>query len=602
MKRGKDEEKTMGPMFPRLHVNEIEKRGPRAPPRNKMALYEQLSIPSQRFTGTVDLVSSSSQGGGNEKGIFVSRQLLPRHRSEKQYKQFSDSSTPLTLVDQRKESDDDDFRVPIFIHSKSSVEHGKSTNVFIAEKPPPSNFSHLDPLFKFRKDSIQNKEKLRELVADPDKAISNSSSLCQKTIVSSLDGIERSKSDGSVQLDVCPEFQPVSDMHDSEVCGEHISTMNKRISSVMTRDISYGSKPNKDQPRVNTMSETYITDTIAGLEITPDDVVGIIGQKRFWKARRAIVNQQRVFADQVFELHRLMKVQKSIATLPHFLLEDVVRISKPVKALTENKVPLDCPNKALPSVSNPKGDSKKPVTEEGSAENSIAKSYLSSVQNNVLPPNYRITCNQARPWSFNQPHGPQWLVPVMSPSEGLVYKPYPGPGYVGPAIPSNNFMTPAYGVPAIHAQYQLPSFQSPSSHPYFPAFGMPVMSTTSLSSSSVEQVNQPSIPGQFQLANLSSQRNNSVPGRENLQLPEDIEVQGSTASSPTERVKSSGSGSVLDKTSVLRLFPTSPTEPECPPSLPRVIKVVPHKAGSATESVARIFRSIQEERKHHDSL
>jgi EARLY FLOWERING 3 protein len=49
MKRGKDDENIMGPMFPRLHVNDTEKGGPRAPPRNKMALYEQLSIPSQRF-------------------------------------------------------------------------------------------------------------------------------------------------------------------------------------------------------------------------------------------------------------------------------------------------------------------------------------------------------------------------------------------------------------------------------------------------------------------------------------------------------------------------------------------------------------------------
>ncbi|KAL8519297.1 hypothetical protein ACS0TY_010294 [Phlomoides rotata] len=53
MKRGKDEEKIMGPMFPRLHVNDTEKGGPRAPPRNKMALYEQLSIPSQRSSRMV---------------------------------------------------------------------------------------------------------------------------------------------------------------------------------------------------------------------------------------------------------------------------------------------------------------------------------------------------------------------------------------------------------------------------------------------------------------------------------------------------------------------------------------------------------------------
>lgn len=53
MKRGKVEEKVMGPMFPRLHVNDTDKGGPRAPPRNKMALYEQLSIPSQRFNSGV---------------------------------------------------------------------------------------------------------------------------------------------------------------------------------------------------------------------------------------------------------------------------------------------------------------------------------------------------------------------------------------------------------------------------------------------------------------------------------------------------------------------------------------------------------------------
>jgi EARLY FLOWERING 3 protein len=50
MRGRKDEEKLMSPMFPRLHVNDTEKGGPRAPPRNKMALYEQLSIPSQGFT------------------------------------------------------------------------------------------------------------------------------------------------------------------------------------------------------------------------------------------------------------------------------------------------------------------------------------------------------------------------------------------------------------------------------------------------------------------------------------------------------------------------------------------------------------------------
>lgn len=49
MKGAIDEGREISPMFPRLHVKDAEKGGPKAPPRNKMALYEQFSIPSQSF-------------------------------------------------------------------------------------------------------------------------------------------------------------------------------------------------------------------------------------------------------------------------------------------------------------------------------------------------------------------------------------------------------------------------------------------------------------------------------------------------------------------------------------------------------------------------
>lgn len=67
MKRGgRDDEKVMGPMFPRLHVNDADKGGPRAPPRNKMALYEQLSIPSQRSNhGAMPLNQNSNSSMGS---------------------------------------------------------------------------------------------------------------------------------------------------------------------------------------------------------------------------------------------------------------------------------------------------------------------------------------------------------------------------------------------------------------------------------------------------------------------------------------------------------------------------------------------------------
>lgn len=62
MKRGKDDEKTMEPMFPRLHVNDTEKGWPRAPPRNKMALYEQFTVPSKRSSpGALPLKTNISR-------------------------------------------------------------------------------------------------------------------------------------------------------------------------------------------------------------------------------------------------------------------------------------------------------------------------------------------------------------------------------------------------------------------------------------------------------------------------------------------------------------------------------------------------------------
>ena len=49
------------PLFPRLHINETEKAGPRAPPRNKMALYEQFTVPSHRFVKRNQTTSAGSQ-------------------------------------------------------------------------------------------------------------------------------------------------------------------------------------------------------------------------------------------------------------------------------------------------------------------------------------------------------------------------------------------------------------------------------------------------------------------------------------------------------------------------------------------------------------
>lgn len=44
-----------------------------------------------------------------------------------------------------------------------------------------------------------------------------------------------------------------------------------------------------DMDKKDKMSDVVTVDSVTGLEISPDDVVGVIGPKQFWKARRAIV-------------------------------------------------------------------------------------------------------------------------------------------------------------------------------------------------------------------------------------------------------------------------------------------------------------------------
>ncbi|KAK1548931.1 hypothetical protein Q3G72_009866 [Acer saccharum] len=99
--------------------------------------------------------------------------------------------------------------------------------------------------------------------------------------------------------------------------------------------------------------------------------------------------------------------------------------------------------------------------------------------------------------------GNQWLISVMSPSEGLEYKPYTGPcpptaGFVAPFYGScgpvsltpagGDFLSTAYGVPTSHQQgIGILLGNPPLGQTYFPPYGMPVMNP-SISSSAVKQM------------------------------------------------------------------------------------------------------------------
>lgn len=335
-----------------------------------------------------------------------------------------------------------------------------------------------------------------------------------------------------------------------------------------------------------------------------------------------------------------------MAGSPHLLLEDTAFLGKPsLKASPAKKLPSEYVVKPLPQIVKRKDDSEKPNHKmECSAENAVGKTSLSSVKNDSQPSNYGPyfsnepppVANESRmgPWYFHQTPGHQWLVPIMSPSEGLIYKPYPVPGFMGvcgggcapfgPTPLTGNFMNPAYGIPSPLPQEGIevmPGTQ-PVGHSYFPSYGMPVMNP-SVSGSAGEQKDQFSGPGSDGQhgqgeANFNMQHESSsnVPARKNGTMPQamqfeaskDTELQGSTASSPGERVQGNGMGHAAEGRDALPAFSMAPVVPERAPQPhdtdqpTKVIKVVPHNPRSATESAARIFKSIQEERKQYDSV
>ncbi|KAJ0249051.1 Uncharacterized protein HA466_0146040 [Hirschfeldia incana] len=312
------------------------------------------------------------------------------------------------------------------------------------------------------------------------------------------------------------------------------------------------------------VSDCSAIDSLSDMSASSNDVARVIGDKRFWKMRTYMINQQKIFAAQVFELHRLIMVQKMVARSPNLVLKskfngDITRLSH--SHLLEM---------SASKVTKPFTKKHKHVTEEYPEH---------------MKPKLPLPSTNKWPQQILPSPGNQWLVPVMSPSEGLVYKPYTGPC----PPPPSAFMVPFYGQDSPNnTTFGFP-VSTPFSHRnYFPS---PNARTT------LDQTNP---LGQLQRwSNTSSHMTQAIPfSLKKSQESNDSDVHGSTASSPPEKHK-------LD---VLPLFPTEPTphhndeEEQKQQPLCHAIKTIPHNSTSASESAARIFRFIQEERRDTDHM
>ncbi|KAJ0229848.1 Uncharacterized protein HA466_0313240 [Hirschfeldia incana] len=324
----------------------------------------------------------------------------------------------------------------------------------------------------------------------------------------------------------------------------------------------------KKPPREQDASDCSAIDSLSGMSAASNDVARVIGEKRFWKMRTYIISQQKIFAAQVFELHRLIMVQKMVAKSPNLVFKSKINGGKRCTVSSSQSHLLEMDGSKF---KRPNTENQKRVTEDY-PEHMKPNLPLPFISKELMTP---IWQQQLLP-----PPGNQWLVPIMSPSEGLVYKPYAGPC----PPPPSAFMVPIYGQDSLATASRFPA-STQLSHNYFPQ--------------RTKVLDQTNPFGQLQRwSSTSSHMTQAIPfSLKKSQESNDSEVHGSTASSPPEK----------HKFDVLPLFPTEPThhtdeyEQKQQP-LARAIKAIPHNSTSAPESAARIFRSIQEEKRDSDHM
>ncbi|XP_073316786.1 ELF3-like protein 2 isoform X1 [Primulina huaijiensis] len=647
------------PLFPRFHINDADRGGPRGPPRNKMALSEQfkhnVSTQNLRYkSGSMKLLHLPPSNG---YGTCVQPPPSSNAGNSKAIPPFC------SLTGSSNSADSSNYSGGLNLNiSLKNSEPPISGNTNDQNLPFSGNSMRINDLFLYRADTVQNYCEL-QLHLDDERSVTFSSFASGKLHNIRLNQSDETKcaadqvkiSKFSQNIDDEEENKPAiliiektsADATSTSVGGNKISkatgdlslihdssrlydsctqtfqecrvlqenkaetTMRKRHASEMddlTCSFSLLSDNNRppEIDRIEEVSEdndfeamqlgstgkkqensdNSVDDCVQGLH-SPQDIAGVIGQRLFWKARRTIVHQQKVFAVQIFELHRLVKVQKLIAGV---IYENIINLQKPsIKFPPMNKLLFVTPLESSPIFDKPKVDAvKSNHDKDGKLSlplNAAEKRPFThpSASNTPFTSASIPTDGKLAPSSFYPPPGNQWLVPVRSPSEGLVYKPYAGlcPPSVGfMASVCGNYMPislstvcgTAYGVPAMTNQGngRFPGVTLDSQQ-----YNIPVLST---GDSNVE-IKQ-AIP-------LHGPHKNSYGSSQQSDVGEKLHgSQGSRTSSPAAHLEGD----------VLPLFPTTPSVLDTKDSI-QVIKVVPHNPKSASESAARIFQSIQEERK-----
>ncbi|MCO5592759.1 hypothetical protein L7F22_046762 [Adiantum nelumboides] len=419
-------------LFPRLHVIETEKAGPRAPPRNKMALFEQFTVPSHQFvqpqpSSTSTELSNQPQQFDHQHPYFSYctpsvpyPTPCPRpSRGASSCVTSSVSETQRTSCSQKSEkysfskateTEDGNTNLSSLLKEKAKV---VSDEVLMQSSPrvhekaqaalhTPSAFeiicgkfvsasaesAKLPVTIAAKNDTLEAMSIESERLACPEIENQSCAELNKREEVSCaiLAKIETLKA-GADAADEhnygCSSFasEPAPDIHLKKVLPEgssHMNDSNTKLknnacrdclaasalkssrqqvlrSSHVCKDLRLSDREKQDadasvdiflkdkgdntgDSQMNQMGSNEVselsqegtgrdTDGLllsapAVQAIRPKDVIRAVGQQHFWKARKELLRQQRIFSDQVFQLHKLIKVQQLLANIPCMLIDE----------------------------------------------------------------------------------------------------------------------------------------------------------------------------------------------------------------------------------------------------------------------------------------
>jgi EARLY FLOWERING 3 protein len=209
-------------------------------------------------------------------------------------------------------------------------------------------------------------------------------------------------------------------------------------------------------------SESSMLDYVPVENITPLDVMSGIGEQEFWRARKAILRQQKMFSVQVYELHRLMEVQKQIAMCPDLTLEGDKEEMEEQEQEQEDQQPVPEPVSVTPLPPQVPELPAKYIDDDGIKQWDNNQPVIKEAPQLMypVPVPHQQGFLPGQPWQATPYAANEWA-PQIGPS--YMYLPYPPP------------YTPAYGYhPMIHPEMVMYEQSGGMQHARMPPWQHPV--------------------------------------------------------------------------------------------------------------------------------